>query len=149
MRSKTKTKSGISALEKQDGSLTTSDQETAETLNNYFTTVFVNEEIEVIPHMESRQPTTPLTNINITEELVDKAIRKVNPSKSPGPDGLHPKLDVESASEFKIPLTKIFRKSLQEGVIPTQWKWANVSPIFKSGKKPTKQLPTNTPDTSS
>ena len=32
-------------------------------------------------------------------------------------------------------LTHIFRQSLDSGVVPTQWKHAHVSPVFKKGSK--------------
>jgi hypothetical protein len=34
-----------------------------------------------------------------------------------------------------MPLTEIYKKSLEEGVIPKDWKKANVTPIFKKGDK--------------
>ena len=55
--------------------------------------------------------------------------------KAPGPDGLVPKLLVEIASSICVPLFYIFRKSLQNGHIPSDWKCANVTPIFKKGDK--------------
>jgi len=36
-------------------------------------------------------------------------------------------------AEITRPLWMIFRKSLDEGAVPEDWKRANVSPVFKSG----------------
>ena len=55
--------------------------------------------------------------------------------KSPGPDGIHPRVLKELAKELKMPLFIIFRKSLDTGILPKVWKIANVSPIFKKGSR--------------
>ena len=39
-------------------------------------------------------------------------------------------------AELKAPsLTKLFNKSLQYGIIPDEWKVANVVPVYKKGRK--------------
>ena len=35
----------------------------------------------------------------------------------------------ETAYNIALPLTLIFRKSLDEGVLPEEWKCANITPI--------------------
>ena len=52
VRSKTKTKSIVTKLEMPNGNLMTTDQETADTLNNYFSTVFEVEPDEPLPGFE-------------------------------------------------------------------------------------------------
>ena len=41
----------------------------------------------------------------------------------------------ELANEIAPALTELFNKSLEEGVVPLDWRVAAVSPIFKKGKK--------------
>ena len=72
--------------------------------------------------------------IDITEEEVLKKIMKLNPSKPLGPDCLRPRMLKETADVIAKPLTIIFNKSLKEGMLPKDWKVANVSAIFKKGK---------------
>ena len=55
--------------------------------------------------------------------------------KSPGPDGIHPRVLKELAKELKMPLFIIFRKSLDTGILPKVWKISNASPIFKKGSR--------------
>ena len=64
-----------------------------------------------------------------------KVINELKANKSQGPDDFHPKLIKETVNKIKEPLCKIFDKSLQERVLPDDWKKANVTPVFKSGDK--------------
>ena len=64
----------------QNGELSSTSQETANTLNNYFASVFKKENLDNIPNFEDRPFTHTVENVNITEELVEKAIKKVNPT---------------------------------------------------------------------
>ncbi|KAK6180925.1 hypothetical protein SNE40_008890 [Patella caerulea] len=56
-------------------------------------------------------------------------------TKSPGPDNLHPKVLKELADVLKLPLSKLYRKSVDEGVLPEHWKAANITPLYKKGSK--------------
>ena len=47
----------------------------------------------------------------------------------------HPKLPKEWAEIIAIPLYLIFSKSLESGVVPADWKLANVSAIHKKGSR--------------
>ena len=64
-----------------------------------------------------------------------KLLMKTNITKSCGPDELHPKMLKELAVELAAPMTKLFNQSLFLGEIPEEWKMANVSPIFKKGRR--------------
>ena len=50
-------------------------------------------------------------------------------------DQVHPKVLKICADSLAIPLTKLFTKSLETGKVPTSWKEAKVTPIFKKGNK--------------
>ena len=66
VRSKTKTKSVVSKLEMPDGKLTSNNQETANTLNDYFSTVFKIEPDEPLPEFEDRPYVQPLSSLEMT-----------------------------------------------------------------------------------
>ena len=76
-----------------------------------------------------------LTNITITKEEVIKQIDKLKICKSPGPDKIYPRLLKEIKHVIACQLTSIFNKSIETGVVPEDWKMANVTPIFKKGDK--------------
>ena len=133
MRSKTKTKMSVSKLDKGNGELTKTDQETADVLNNYFANVFETEDDQNIPTINEQAYTHELTNIEITNNMIEKAIAHINSSKSQGPDLIHPKVIKETKAALVDPLTSIFNKSLNEGAIPEIWKCANVTEFLTRG----------------
>ena len=110
-------------------------QETANTLNDYFASVFKVENHDNIPNFEDRGFTQVVETVTISEELVAKAIDRLNPTKSQGPDNIHPRFIQQTRDYIKKPLTKIFRKSLDESKLPAIWKCANVTAIFKKGER--------------
>ena len=85
--------------------------------------------------METRTFASELQNLVITSEMVDKKLCKLNPTKSPGIDNVHPRLLKECHSELCDILATIFNKSICEGGLPQSWRNAQVSPIFKKGSK--------------
>ena len=123
-----------------NGKFTSNDQETANTLNDYFLTVFEKESDELLPVFEERPVTQHLENIDIAEKDVEKALTALNPSKSQGPDMFHPKFLKETKDLIKYPLKVIFQKSLHESELPPIWKKANISAIFKKGEKKKRKI---------
>ena len=52
-------------------------------------------------------------------------------NKSPGVDGIAPKILKETAEQMCTPLAHVFNMSLREGIVPLEWKEANIIPLFK------------------
>ena len=71
----------------------------------------------------------------VTGHDVLKYLQKVDPNKSTGPDQISPRVIRECHRQLVFPITKIFNKSLTECKVPSQWKLANITPIFKKGDK--------------
>ena len=117
------------------GVFETTEFEIAQVACNYFASVFKKENLDNIPSFEDIPFTHTIETVNITKELVEKAIKKVNPTKSQGPDHIHPRFIEQTKDNIVKPLTKIFQKSIEECKLPTVWKSANVTAIFKKGEK--------------
>jgi Reverse transcriptase (RNA-dependent DNA polymerase) len=66
---------------------------------------------------------------------VKEKIKKLREDSATGPDSIGPLLLKKLANELAWPLARIMRSSLREGVVPEDWKTANVTPIFKKGRK--------------
>ena len=73
-----------------------------------------------------------LEKITITEDEVLIELKKLNINKACGSDGIPNKILKMIAIFLKEPLTKILNKSLAERKYPTDWKHANVIPVFKN-----------------
>ena len=136
-RQKLKTRSGISPLRQDPNDPTTlkySSKDKANILQNQFCSVFSNESLDDIPVFRPRT-TESITKINISTETIVKNLKALNANKSVGPDGLHAVLLKELASQVAGPLKALFDMTLAKGKLPSDWKMANIIPIFKKGSQ--------------
>ena len=76
-----------------------------------------------------------MPSIAITINGIRKLLIKLNPHKSPGTDNLHPQVLKELSSSIAPALCRILKASLESGVVPSDWKSANVTPLFKKRSK--------------
>lgn len=84
-------------------------------MNNYFASVFLKEtNIDIRPTITDRIYNSPIDSLTVIEDLVRKAIARINPNKSPGYDNIHPKFLTETVNTIKGPLTIVFNQSIQE-----------------------------------
>ena len=65
----------------------------------------------------------------------EREIEKLKEYSAPGPDNIPPIVIKELKEELNMPLTILFQKSMETGRIPDDWREANVTPLFKRGKK--------------
>ncbi|KAG6935017.1 hypothetical protein G0U57_015760, partial [Chelydra serpentina] len=132
-RKKTK-KEEVGPLNTEDGVEVKDNLGMAQYLNKYFASVF-NEANEEIRNSGSMTNGNKDVGVDITISEVEAKLEQLNESKSGGPDNLHPRILKELAHEIASPLAKIFNESLNSGVVPFDWRIANIVPIFKKGKK--------------
>ena len=132
---------GVSSL-KKDGKLFSHPSDKAEILNNQFQSVFTRSDevsredfIHSCQMLSSEDDFPVMDEINITENGITKLLKNLNPSKSPGPDNLGPRVLKELADDIAPILLLIFRRSLASGEVPADWRTANVAPVFKKGQK--------------
>ena len=71
----------------------------------------------------------------ITPSDVYEILRKVKPSKAPGPDGISGHVLKNCCTTLGLPLAMLFNLSYRTGQIPQEWKNANVVPIHKKKDK--------------
>jgi hypothetical protein len=62
---------------------------------------------------------------------VEDILKILDTSKATGPDCINPRLLREAAPILKYPLCKLFNISLSLSSFPSEWKLANVTPVFK------------------
>ncbi|KFZ57847.1 hypothetical protein N321_14269, partial [Antrostomus carolinensis] len=71
----------------------------------------------------------------IQEEAVYDLLHHLNPHKSMGPDGIHPRVLRELVEEFAKALSIIYQQSWLTGEVPEDWRLDNVTLIYKKGQK--------------
>ena len=135
MRLKQNTKATVRQLSKEDGSLTSSDTEAAELLQEFFTSVFTIEDITTAPDLQVKELSNEIENMLISKLEVIKALQKLQENKAPGVDGIHPKVLKRCCESLAFPLQLIFQKTLDEGHLPRDWRDANVTALHKKGSK--------------
>ena len=128
----------IGPLEDSAGNIISQGFLMAEDLNGYFSSVFTKEDISSLPVADAKfqgAKSDYLGPLVVTPELVAKKIKAMKDNKSPGVDGIPPKLLMETVEQISIPLARVFNLSLKEGVVPFEWKEANIIPLFKKGSR--------------
>ena len=66
---------------------------------------------------------------------VKQKLDKLKTDKSPGVDEIHPMLLRELREEIAQPLSEIFKASLETGKVPDDWRSANITSLFKKGRR--------------
>ncbi|KFP24522.1 RNA-directed DNA polymerase from mobile element jockey, partial [Colius striatus] len=71
----------------------------------------------------------------VEEEEVKDLLAKLNTHKLMDPNVLHPRVLSELADVIAKPLSIIFEQSWRIGEVPEDWRKANVTLVFKKGRK--------------
>ena len=139
-KSRMKTRSGVDDLQDEDGTMKSEEQEKADILNRFFSSVFTTENMLLIPEPTWQFEGAKLDDIAISTECVHQKLRQLKVTSSPGPDGVPSRVLSETADAICVPLTTLFRQSLSSGHLPEEWRLGTVVPIYKKGCK---SLPEN------
>lgn len=113
---------------------TSDETEIANAFNEHFASVFTCDD-KTTPTFSKFKDLPPIENLEVTEAGVFELLLNLNVRKSCGPDDLPNaflKRYAEWSSKF---LTIIFNESLSRGVLPEDWKFSKIKPLFKHGDK--------------
>ena len=135
LKSKTSNRESVGPLKNSDKTLVTEDKMMAEMLNNFFGSVFTREDLSSMPLCEQSNITSPMQTVEFTPEVIKAKLVKLKKHSAPGPDSIKSRMLIDLADSVKYPLSIIFKKSYENSEVPQDWKRANVTPIFKKGKK--------------
>ena len=106
--------------------------------NNFFVSVFSSEpEFSTNDYVYHSYTGESIQDFSCTEADVEKLLLGLNTNKACGPDGITARMLRESASTIAPSLSRIFNISLKLGKLPSEWKSANITPVFKKGVKET------------
>ncbi|KAL8582913.1 hypothetical protein ACOMHN_057066 [Nucella lapillus] len=126
-------------LQQANGRLVTDAKRKAELLDHQFQTAFSEGKQYFRDEYEEKCGTQEgnflvLDDLEVTEEGVHKLLKNLKPNKASGPDEISSRILKELSTELAPALTTIFRSSLSTGQVPSDWRDALVSPIFKKGE---------------
>ncbi|TRZ06852.1 hypothetical protein HGM15179_020253, partial [Zosterops borbonicus] len=131
-------KTNLSSLLNTGDNSVTADGEKAEVFNAFFVSIFNGK-------MACPQANCPLGRVDgvresnchpvIQEEAVREVLSCLDVHKSMGPDGIHPMVMRQLADELAKLLSIIYQQSWITGEVPHDWMLANVTPIYKKGRK--------------
>ena len=129
-------KNTIGPLKDRTGSIISTDEGMANIFNEYFASVYTEEDTSEIPIVPIVYwGNNPLRKIEITVDKVKMKLKKLNSNKSAGPDGFYPRVIKETEEETAPRFCNIFRTSLEQRKAVRDWKLQNISPLFKKGSK--------------
>ena len=107
------------------------DLEMANILTDQFSSVYTHP--VQFPHNKVCLNRPVLDEIEINDEDVLEAIMQLNPTSSPGPDGMTCQFLIQCRLSLAPILTLLFSRSYQESRLPSVLKLAIITPLFKGG----------------
>ena len=146
---KNKTKNNVIRLKDEHGNIRLNDEDNADILNTFFKSVFTDEndagelamneasgllwgEQSPEPFNYSYKPVSdPLTNITITQDMILEELERLDPNKTNIKDCVSPIILKEVGNHLLEPLEYIFNLSLQSETVPTHWKKATITALYK------------------
>ena len=121
---------------KENDQLVNDPQQVSEIFARQFGGVFVREDTSTMPVLSMASRSVPsIENITFTTEKVERILRDLKNSASPGPDNISPVLLKNCSATLSYHLAETMTESFVRGTVPDVWKSAVVIPIFKKGDK--------------
>ena len=131
---KIKTRYSIPTLKTADSNIASSDKDKADMLNDVFHKVFtVDNNIKVNLASFSTYQLPPMADIEVAPEDIVKSVNNLKGSLSRTPDNIPAYFLKEIASSILPILAHLFNLTLSTGSIPSQWKKAIITLIYKKG----------------
>ena len=133
-----RSKDKIGPQKNDRGEIIMKDEQMCTVLNDYFLLDFTKEVVENVPipqQMFHGTENDQLLNIVIKKDMVQQKLEELNSNKSQGPDEIHPRLLKKLSSVIAELVAKLFQNSLVQGVVPNDWREANIAALFKKDSK--------------
>ena len=108
-------------------------EEIADIFHNYFTSVFSAPQEDKVDNGAGKFPAAEpsFTDTVLYVGEVEAVLKLLDPNKATGPDEILGRILEETATTIAPSLCRLFNRFLGEGYIPSEWKLANVVPVYK------------------
>ena len=131
VKSSTTERSGPNVL--RDGQkIVTDPVSRANLMNSFFHTVFSPKSSKSTVSSPSCPEDHLLSEIELSVAEVEAVLNNLDPNKACGPDNIPGRLLKSTAAAISLSLCRLLNMSLSLGVVPENWKKANVTPVHKS-----------------
>ncbi|XP_066933083.1 uncharacterized protein [Clytia hemisphaerica] len=136
-RKKAKIKTKIGPLLNTNGELTQQSKEMAdEILSRQYVSVFsAPKPFDIIQSENDEVNVDIISDLQVTEDDLIKAINDLSQTAAPGPDGFPATFLKQCKEELSIPLCILWRQSLDKGIVPDELKRCTITPIHKGGSR--------------
>jgi len=124
---------GIAPIPETSNNFIFSDIEKANLLNDYFQSVFTQDDGSLPQFPKRTHSPDTICDVNITPTIVQKIIHKLKTNSAAGPDNLPPIFFLRTEPFITFPLSILFRSLIDLHTLPTEWKLSIITPIFKKG----------------
>ena len=74
-------------------------------------------------------------DIDFSCTRIQQLLDNINTNKAQGPDGIHGCVLKNCSKSLCRPLSIMFKLSYNTGILPSEWKSANIVPVHKKGDK--------------
>ena len=88
-----------------------------------------------VPPPSDSAGTPQITSILVSKRGVLQLLKSIDGNKATGPDQIPGKLLKTCANELAGVFAILFQASLDQGIVPDDWKLALISPLFKKADK--------------
>ena len=116
IKSKRVARERVGPLKDRGGNLCVEPEEMGEVLNEYFASVFTKEK-DLVDDEPGKGCVDSLSHVEIEKEEVLGFLRNIKVDKSPGPDGIYPRILKKAREEFAGALREIFVSLLATGEV--------------------------------
>ena len=140
IKSKRQENIGISDLKDENSILTNNPSKKAELLHKHFDSVFSEPLPKIKAKLDEKDRLPDMSPIKINYFGILKLLQNINPHKATGPDQIPGRFLKLCSKDMSFIFEVLFQASLDQGVVPSAWKEANVMPLFKKGDR---SLPEN------
>ena len=126
---------GISELKDKNNIPTNDPVQKANLIHEQFDSVFSNP-LPKIKHSFDKEDRLPdIDNIRLNRQGLLKLLLNLDPNKANGPDNIPKKLLKICAHEVVDMYLILFQASLDQGIVPPDWKEGSIVPLFKKGDR--------------